>query len=141
PAKQACPDFVTIDLVEHFVSSTGVEIVGDVVDAHCVIAVYQEPDFFELLAHWVFAARKQVDGQVVACLAKTDRVGQPGCSSQNRCKERGLKLREAQWVVDEYIDQLRCRGSTNRTVSSPARRERSGCSSPLAPSSPDVRVR
>jgi hypothetical protein len=51
PAKQACPDFVAVDLIEHFVSSTGIEIVGDAVDAGVAIALYQEWDSFELLAH------------------------------------------------------------------------------------------
>jgi hypothetical protein len=56
-------DFVAVDLIQHFVSSTGVEIVGDAVDARFVIALYQDLDSCELLAHGIFAARKQVDGQ------------------------------------------------------------------------------
>jgi len=38
PAKQECPDLVAVDLIEHFVSSTGIEIVGDAVDAGIAIA-------------------------------------------------------------------------------------------------------
>ena len=62
PPKQTRSDFAAVDLIEHFVSSTGVEIVGDVVYARFVIALYQDLDSFELLAHGIFAARKQVDG-------------------------------------------------------------------------------
>lgn len=56
PSKQVCTDFVAVDLIEHFVSSTGVEVVRDVVDARFAIAIYQQLNSFELLTHWVFAA-------------------------------------------------------------------------------------
>src|SRR5262245_18559402 len=77
PAEQARMDFVAVDLIEHFVSSSGVEIVGDVVNARFTIAVYQDLESFESLAHGIFTARQQVDGQVGPYLAKTDRVRQP----------------------------------------------------------------
>src|ERR1700754_1321184 len=101
---QVRPDFAAIDLIEHFVSPTGVKIMGDVVDARSAIAVHQQLDSFELLAHRIVAARKKVDGQVVAYVAKTDRIGQPARSRQKRRKGRGLKFSKAQRIVDEGID-------------------------------------
>jgi hypothetical protein len=50
-----CPDFVAVDLIEHFVSSTGVEVMGDADDPRFLIALYQDPDSLELLAHRIFA--------------------------------------------------------------------------------------
>jgi hypothetical protein len=38
PTEQSCPDFAAVNLIEHFVSSTGVEIVGDAIDARFAIA-------------------------------------------------------------------------------------------------------
>jgi hypothetical protein len=75
PVKQASPDFAPVDLVEHFVPSTGVEIVGDIRDVCFVIKLNQNPDSFELLAHGIFAAGKKVDRQVAAYLAKIGRIG------------------------------------------------------------------
>jgi len=47
PAKQVYPDFVAVDLIEHFMSSTGTEIVGNTIDARCMVALYQDLDWFK----------------------------------------------------------------------------------------------
>ena len=99
PAKQPRQDFSAVDLIEHFTSSTQVKIVRDVADACFVIALNQDLGAFELLTHGIFAARKQVDGQVGAYLAKTDRIGQSPRSSEKRCIGRGLKLCKTQWSL------------------------------------------
>jgi hypothetical protein len=84
PGEQARSHFFLVDLIEHFVSSAGVEIVGDDAFARFAIAGHQQVDAFELLAHGIFTTRKEVDGQVIAYLAKTDRVGQSGRRRQKR---------------------------------------------------------
>src|SRR5215469_9976333 len=104
PAKQVGYDFVTVDFVQHFVTSTWVEVMGDVVDASVVIARYEDLYSFKLLAHRIFAARKQVNGQIWEYLAKVHRIGQPTRGSEKRSKGRGPKLRKAKWVVDECVD-------------------------------------
>src|SRR5262245_11550128 len=104
PANQACSDFVTVELIEHFVPSTAVEVVRDVVNARLSIAGRQDLDAYELLADGIFASRKQVDGQVAPDLAKTDRIRQSGRSREKRRERRGLELRKAQRVMDECID-------------------------------------
>src|SRR5262249_29866680 len=76
PSKQSTPHLVAVDLIEHLVSAARIEVVGDPADARPVIAVYQDLDSFELLAHRIFAAREEVDWQVMAYLAELDRIGQ-----------------------------------------------------------------
>lgn len=68
PAEQVSQDFGAVNLIEHFMSSTGIEIVRDVAQARFVIT--QDLNAFELLTHGIFAARKEIDGQVCAHLAK-----------------------------------------------------------------------
>lgn len=82
PPKEIRPDFVTVDLVEHFVSSTRIEIVGDITDTCGTIALYQGRHTFELLADGIFTPRKHVDRQILANLTKTNWVGQLGRSSE-----------------------------------------------------------
>jgi hypothetical protein len=64
--------------MKHFVTSTRIEIVGDVADTRVAIAVDKDTDPFKLLPDRIFAASKQVDGQIWAYLAKADVVGQLG---------------------------------------------------------------
>ena len=78
PAKKIRTDFVTVDLVEHFVSSTSVEIVGDITDTRRPIALYKDGHSFQLLADRIIVSRKYIDRQIVRTLTKTDRIGQPG---------------------------------------------------------------
>ena len=104
PEKQIRLDFTTVDLVEHFVSSPRVEMVADIVDTRLVVAIDKETNSFELLAHRVFAARKQVDGQIAAYLAKSGGAGQLGRSGEKRFIGRGLQGSETQWVVYERVD-------------------------------------
>src|SRR5262249_18358736 len=50
PAEQARLYLAAVDLIQHFVSSDGIEIVGDVAEARLAIALHQELHSFELLA-------------------------------------------------------------------------------------------
>src|SRR5262249_2233748 len=104
PSKQTTLHLVAVDLIEHLVSAARVEVVGDPADARPVIAVYQDLDSFELLAHGIFAAREEVDWQVMAYLAELDRIGQARRSCEKGCKRRGSKFSKAERVVDECID-------------------------------------
>ena len=56
PAKQVSQDLGTADLIEHFVPSTGIEIVRDVAQARFVIVLYQDLHSFEVLTHGIIAA-------------------------------------------------------------------------------------
>jgi len=50
------PNFVAVNLVEHFVSPTGIEVVRNVVETGFAIALHKHIDPFSLLTHGVFAA-------------------------------------------------------------------------------------
>ena len=51
PPEQARIDLATVDLVEHFVSATRIEIVGDVPEAGYSIALHEKPNPLQLLTH------------------------------------------------------------------------------------------
>ena len=90
PRKKICTDLITIDPVEHFVSSTRITIMGDINDTRCAISREKDPHGFELVADGILAARKYIDGQIVADLAKTDRIGQLGGRGEKRFARRRL---------------------------------------------------
>jgi len=79
PAKHVGYDFVTVDFVQHFVASTRIKVMRDVVDASVAIARYEDLYPFKLLANRIFTAGKQVNGQIWAYLAKVDRTNCGGC--------------------------------------------------------------
>src|SRR6266850_2469699 len=85
-------------------SSTLVEILRNVIETRFLISLYQDLDSFELLAHGIPAARKEVHGQVGTYLAKTGRIRESVRSREERCAGCGLKGCEAQRIVYEFID-------------------------------------
>src|SRR5262249_38978065 len=101
PPKQTAPHLRAGDLIEHLVSPAHVEVVGDPTDARSVIAVYQDLDSFELLADRIFAAREEVDWQVMAYLGELDRIGQARRSREKGYERRESKFSKAERVVDE----------------------------------------
>src|SRR5262245_40233294 len=77
PAEQASSDFIAIDLVEHFVSTSRVEVVAHIGEARLPIPLDQEPDALESLADGIVAAREHVDGDVAPDPAQSGRIGEP----------------------------------------------------------------
>ncbi len=51
PAKKIGAYFDTVDLIEHLVPSAGIEIMRDVLDANCTVALDQDSKSFQPLAH------------------------------------------------------------------------------------------
>src|SRR5437899_10582073 len=70
PREQACSHFVAIDLVQHLVSSAGVEIAGDIGETRSAIAFHKQADAFEVVADGIVAAREEINRQVLSYLSK-----------------------------------------------------------------------
>src|SRR5262245_4671954 len=62
PAKQPSHYLRSIDLVEHLMAPTGIEVVRSIFDARFTITIDQEFDSLQLLANRIFASRKQING-------------------------------------------------------------------------------
>src|SRR5260370_7746194 len=83
-------------------SSTLVEILRNVMETRFLISLYQDLDSFELLAHGIPAARKEVHGQVGTYLAKTGRIRESVRRREERCAGCGLKGGESQRTGYEF---------------------------------------
>jgi hypothetical protein len=82
-------------------------MVAEIAETRFVIAIDKDTDSFELLAHGILAARKQVHGQIPAYLAKAKGVGQLVRSGEKRFSGRGLEGSETQRVVHECVHDRR----------------------------------
>jgi hypothetical protein len=58
-------------------------MVADIANTRLAIAIDKETDALQLLADRVFAARKQVDGQILAYLAKTEGATSSDVAAKN----------------------------------------------------------
>src|SRR6266446_3943916 len=75
PRQEICPDFIAVDLIQHFVPSTGIELVRNVVESRFFVSENQGIDSFELLADGIFGSRQHVDRQVFSYLAEIYGIG------------------------------------------------------------------
>ena len=95
PVEHSFPDFDPVDLIKHFVSSASIEFVRDIRDARFSIALNEESDSLELLANGIFAAGKNINGQVTPDFAQICRITYPLGGGEKRFEGCRLKLCKA----------------------------------------------
>src|ERR1700683_1320352 len=76
PTEEIDSNFVTVNLVEHFVPAGRIVIVINVLDTRRSVSIRENSDTFELQSNRIFRARKHIDRQVLADLAKTNWIGE-----------------------------------------------------------------
>jgi hypothetical protein len=60
PNQELRSNLATVELIEHFVPSTFVEIIGDSAHPRFAVALAKGANAFQLLPDWVLAAREQI---------------------------------------------------------------------------------
>ena len=75
PKQEICSDFGGIDFIQHFMPPARIEMMRDIRETFATIAIHEEPNPFQLLAHGVFAAGKEVNGQRAPYRAKAVGIG------------------------------------------------------------------
>src|SRR5882724_5732186 len=76
PKQQVCPDFIRINLIQHLMPSARIEMMRDVRETCATIATHEDPKALQLLAHGVFTAGKEVNGQCAPYRSKAAGIGQ-----------------------------------------------------------------